>query len=318
MTFFALPMVLFLISNTLVAGASGEARAASTLAQEYETVFRGDSKLMLGSASYRGLPQQDSDALRVPFVYLRVSLQFLSPKASKDILGAVDAILVGAKDFRAPSGLGSVQSQFCYVLVLGDRQIRIDKYFNEAPIETFADSPIWKWKADLKEYGEEDPRLSVLFATQIGSSYIVISNSSDGIKAAVDSLQSPATNSSDATWSRDGKLVSGHNVWAFRHYRHVGDGNRDAAGMSDVPPGAEALLYFIDEAKMSSTLMLIGTSSDTSASIHLGRGTSSLPPLKPFLERKGCWETSFPLSGDSESNDRMLTVMGFFGFGIYA
>jgi len=121
----AVMLVAFLLpgcARKATANAADQQRAATVMLDHFETVFYANGDLLSGSSGYRGLSQQDANTLRAPFGYLLQGLDVLGKAASNEMLGSIGAALVGAKDFRGPSGppphLGDVQSQFCYVIVL--------------------------------------------------------------------------------------------------------------------------------------------------------------------------------------------------------
>ena len=294
----------------------GEPRAVSMLTERFETVFRGDSKLLWGSGKYDDLSQEDSDGLRVPFVYLTVSLNALRGDAANKTLRASRAVFVGAKDFRSPSGLGSVRSRFCYVILLEQKQFQIGQFFDPAPTDIHAGVSIWQWRADLKEYGEGNPKPSLLYAAQIAKTYVIVSNNLDDTKVAIDFLRSPQPQSSEPTWSRSKELLNGHTIWGYRKYRHLNADDHEPAGTTGVATGAAALLYLIDENKKYSTLIILSAATDTETAMNLAKN-AVLPPLRFVDQHGGNWVTSFPLSGDNKSQDRVFYVMGLFGFGIY-
>jgi hypothetical protein len=97
---------------------SNQPQAASALFSEFETVFYAKADLLSSSGGYKGLSEQSANSLRVPFADLLGALDSLGKPISDEMLHDADAVLVGAKDFRPPAGLGAVRSQLCYVLVL--------------------------------------------------------------------------------------------------------------------------------------------------------------------------------------------------------
>jgi hypothetical protein len=308
--------MLILMSIPGMAESTNEGRVASALAGKFETVFYTDARLLDGTGPFHGLSKQDSDALRVPFAHLLGGLDALGEQAAREIPSSAQAVLVGVKDFRAPSGLGSVRSRFCYVLTLKD-SIEIGKYFRQAPTATFGSASVWEWSANLGEYGEADQRPSLLYVAQLANSYVIVSNSLSDLEPLVKLLQTSEAVAADSLWAREWELVRRFPVWGYRRYRHFEVHDKLAAGTSEISSDAEALLFFADPEKKHCSIRLLSSSPDDTTAAKINE-KASLPPLKPIAGAKGIWTTTIPLIGDEESYERMFVVMGLFGFAIYA
>ena len=311
--------VLFLLLCSGWAKDSGASQSsvASTLVQQFETVFYSKADLLSGSGSYLNLSKTDANALRVPFAYLLGALDSLENGASADVLANTEAVLVGAKDFRPPAGLGGVHSQSCYVLVLrGSSALDFHKYFHQSASVSAAGKPVWNWSAKLGEFGEKDPRPSSLYATQVTQLYALVCNDAAELHALAERLSSPDRDSQDpsASGMRDWPSFSQHDVWGYRRYRHTGIANRDAAGMTNVTPGAEALIFFLVPAKKAGVLQLLNSPTDQRTASNMN-AAGRLPPLRSVSS--GVWETTIQLSGDQGTSERMVALMWLFGFGLY-
>jgi hypothetical protein len=306
-----------------------ELRAASVLFGQFETVFYANVDLLSSSGAYERVAKDDADNLRSPFGLLEEGLNVLGPNTSQEILSSSEAVLVGAKDFRAPSGLGPVRSQRCDVSILKGTILKrnefdLHKYFHQPPAASVAGAPVWNWSAKLGEFGEEDPdRPSSFYAAQIAGSYLLVSNNLEDLQATAKGLVSSENPEISLAGIRDWELVRQHKVWGYRRYRHseVGVVDQVAAGMSVVTPDAkalvsvvtpatEALIFFADFEKKDSVLRLLSsdTNGDTAAKMSSG---PYLPPLK--FQARGVWETRIPLAGNEESFNRLCVVMQFLG-----
>lgn len=309
-----LSAILLSTCGTTLAGAITDNKVAWTFSKQFETVFRADGALLRGSGTYQGLSQQTSDSLRVPFIYLKVGLEAISTQVSDEVLQGSEVIFVGAKNFQSPSGLGSVRSTFCFGIVLREKRTQLRQYFHTLPLEGTNETAIWRWQAHLKEYGENDPRPSVLFAANPSSSMILVSNDLTEIKETMHLLIAPEeTIASPVGWD----LVKSHSYWGLRHYRHSIANDRNAAGLTDVAEDAEALIYRLNGTEQTATLILFTSPGDKTTAPGLTRSTP-LPPLKPVPESSGRWEISFSLSDVQGSVEKLFVVMGYFGFGIYS
>jgi hypothetical protein len=295
------------------ANAADQQRAASVMLDHFETVFDANGDLLSGSGGYKGLSQQAANTLRTPFASLLHGLDVLGKPVSNEMLGSIDAALVGARDFRGPTGpwphLGDVQSQFCYVIVLRSRStFDLGKVVSKSAAVSSAEASTWKWSAAGTE-GHPEPHQ--FYATQVAGLYVLISNDLDDLHQ-----MSAALSSSDHTLNLSGihdwASISQHEVWGYRTYRHSEGENKDAAGTVDVTPDAQALAFFFDPKQKAGVLRLFSPTAGTADKMN---GTNLLSPFK--VTGSGAWETTVPLSGDQKSSDQMFVVMSWFGFGTF-
>jgi hypothetical protein len=292
-----------------------ESSAESVLFERFETVLYAKANALSSSGAYDHMAKDDAEVVRFPFTELLEGLKSLGRNTSTEILKNSDAVLLGAKDFRPPAGLGGVHSQRCYIVILRSRSgFDFRKYFHQEPALSVAGAPAWNWSAKLGEFGEEDPRPSSFYATQIASSYLLVSNNLEDLQVTAKGLISSENPGRILAGIPDWELVRQHKVWGYRRYRYSGVVDREAAGMSFIPPGVEALIFFVDFEKKVGVIRLLSSdiSEDTAAKISAG---AKLPPLKP--QGAGVWEARIPLAGDEESSDRLIQAMELFGFGAY-
>jgi len=295
-----------------------ESRAAAALFGDFETVFYSKPHLLSSSDTYDQLSKLETSNLRFPFSYLQGALDALAGQFPTDTLASSEAVLVGAKDFQPPKGLGPVRSQRCYVVVLGKRGAPdLRKTFNYDPVASAAGAPVWNWGAKLGEFGEGDLRTSSLYAVVVANSYLLVSNNLAELQSVADKLAS-VTDDSSRTLSgiRQWESVSRHEFWGYRRYRHTGVADRMAAGMADVTPSAEALIFFLDSNKKS-VLRLLASDDRTAEKMNAGISKAGVgwPPLKASGAR--AWETAISFSGDEQSAERTFIVVGLFGFPVY-
>ncbi len=117
--------------------APDQSSIAAVLLQQFETVFYSRPDLLFGSQASKNLSKHDGNTLRIPFAYLVGALDALGNGASADVLANSEAVLVGAKDFSPPAGLGGVRSRSCYVVVVqSGSAFDFRKYFHESPSST--------------------------------------------------------------------------------------------------------------------------------------------------------------------------------------
>lgn len=286
-------------------------RAASVLFQEFETVFYSRTTLLSRSRTPRNLSDQQRSTLGLPFAYLLGALDSEAEGLSENVLSNSTVALVGAKDFRPPTGLGGVNSRFCYILLLRSGSMFDLREFFHQPPESSPEILMWSWSAKLGEFGEGDPRPSTLYATQIEKSYVLLSNDPDEIKTAGKRLTSD-TSFQELGRIRDWTSLNKHDVWGYRRYSHAEISKTTAAGMTDITPTAEALAFFFDSRKETGVLRLFASDSTTPDKIA---AAARLPQLRPV--GSGVWETRIPLLDDEAGAERMTAVMWMFGFGVY-
>lgn len=292
--------------------AAHQQRAVSVMLDQFETVFHANVDLLSGSGEYKGLSQQDTNELRAPFIYLLQGLDVLGKAASNEIIGSTDAALVGAKDFRPPAGrtgLGDVQSRFCYIIVLRSHStFDLGKVVSKSAAVSPTEASIWKWAAAGTE-GHPEPHQ--FYAMQVAGMYVLISNNLDDLHQVSAELSSN-DHALNLSGIRDWESTSLHEVWGYRTYWHSEVDNKDAAGTVNVIPDAQALAFFFDAKKKAGVLRLFSPTAGTADKMN---GTNLLFPFK--ATSSGAWETTIPLTGDQKSSDQMFVVMSWFGFGVY-
>jgi hypothetical protein len=165
------------------------------------------------------------------------------------------------------------------------------------------------------EFGENDPKPSSLFATQVGRSYALVSNDLKELQVVAQRLASSDGDSEALNGIREWESVRQHEVWGYRRYRHSGIVDPMAAGMADVTPGVEALMFFLDSKKKAGVLRLFLKSHADERTVAMMNSRATLPPLKP--SGVGAWQTTFPLAGDENSFEHLADVVGLFGFATY-
>jgi hypothetical protein len=295
-------------------------RAASALFEQFETVLYSKSRYVSTWDTYNPLPRDEASQLRYPFAYLWEGLDALNKNASVETLASSDATLLGAKDFRAPKELGEVRSTRCYAVVLKSGSAFDFHKYTVGANESFSNGmQIWSWSAVLGEFGEEDHRPSnrpsTLFATQVGKSYLLVSNDVAELQQLQRRLTLPITKEEHAKAINKWEGLLEHEMWGFRQYRQAGVQNRMASGMDDVPPGAESLMFYLDARNQTVIVRLNVDDSTSEFAVAKLYSSNRLPP--PRTSGSGAWKVAMPLSGNQESSDRTFILMGMFGFAVY-
>jgi hypothetical protein len=314
--------MLPILATLLLAGCTrgmttknSELRAASALFTEFETVFYSKPELISSSGAYKPLSKQDAGFLRLPFVDLQMGLDTLGGHASADILKNSSAILVGTKNYRPPIGLGSVQSQYCYIIVFGKwSTFDLRKSVSQAPEISAPAEAVWKWSAPPQE---GHPQPYTFYMAQVPHSYVIVSNDRQELQTVAGLLASSHDDTGSLGGIPEWQSVSQDDYWGYRRYRQDGVVDRNAAGMSEVTPSAEALIFSADFQNKKAVLRLLASDDSTAAKMNaaMTKATAALSPLKP--SGTGVWETTIPFAGDRDTGERMFEVMWLFGFGVY-
>jgi hypothetical protein len=282
-------------------------QAAGALFQQFETVFHVKANKLAES--------DDRDFLNRPFAFLLQGLATLEKNAPKKILDSSDSVLVGTKDYLPPNGLGIVRSKFCYVVNLQhENKLNLQAYF-KGPVASVAGAAIWKWSAELNEFGENDHRATSLYMTEVRSTYLLISNDIEDVEGLSAVLQGPDEGGIKILATiREWRETSQHEFWGYRKYRHIRISNRNAAGMTKVTSGAEALIIYSDRPHKSGVLRLLTIPEDGTAT-NLN-SDKQMPPL--VLRAPGIWQSSVPLrfeDADQSALNSLFALGWLFGLG---
>jgi hypothetical protein len=286
---------------------------ASVLLNQFETVVYVKGEVLLSTEAYHNV-KSEVRFLRFPFEELLSALNALGGNTSIGLLSESEAVLLGAKDFRAPSGLGIVRSQRCYIVVLktGSR-FDLRKQFHDRASGSVFGAPVLRWSASVGEYGEEDPtRPTSFFAAQILGSYLLVSNTLDQLRVTANGLNS-AKEPAILSQIRDWDLINKRSLWAYRRYLHNANADREASGISLVSPNAQALSFFVDFDEGTSVLRLSSAVDEKTPAAIAEK--MKLPQFKHLGD--GVWETRISLRGDEESAYRVGAILELLGFGTY-
>jgi hypothetical protein len=293
----------------------GEQSVSSALFERFETVAYTKIDLLATTGGYGKIPDRDASRLRTPFALLVGGLDPLGQKASAEILRSGEAVWVGAKNFRAPEGLGLVRSQFCYVMLLKkDSGFNIHQYLDQTAVVESTGVEVWKWSVKYGEFGGNGSEPTPLFAAQVANAYFVIASDLNELQSVIEILSRPAQEFIHLNTPSHFESVSRHPFWCYRRYRHDGVINQVAGGMTGITRDAEALFFYTDADDKPGVLGLLSSPQDKDAAKILNTKPLSLG-LQPH--GSGAWQTTISFGGNEESFDRVFAVMGLFGFAIY-
>lgn len=296
-------IVLSLTTGRAPAQTSGSPAAAALL-QNFETVFQSDARLLSSSDAH--------DLVKIPFAHLLAGLDALSKQEPTLVVQHAREFLVGTKDYLPPSGLGMVRSTFCYIVVLQEHvDAGLDRFFGE-PVASSDGAPVWNWSARVGEFGENDPRPSLFYASEIRDSYLLVSNDLQELEDVAAHLTSIEAGTRALSGVPEWRDLNSHMFWAYRRYRHTGILNRDAAGMVNITPAAQTLYFYIDSERRVGILQLRASREDDDTA-HQINATKMLPSFKRIAPR--LWQSIVPLTSEDKDPDPMFAIGWLFGIG---
>jgi hypothetical protein len=312
--FVAVALVAFPLPGYLVGHAETkpETRAASMLFKQFETVAYARTDFLSRFDAYDVNKDVDSLAnLRLPFLELVGGLRFLGSNAERDVEKSYSAVLVGAKDFVGPEGLGAVSSRKCYLGMLeGSAQPDIEPDFRQASYESIDGRQVWTWS--IPAY-EGHPRPTKFYAVQIASSYFVMTNNREDFREAVNALASAESSQTTSIGVSGWESLSAHKYWVYRLIRRSGVVSSEAAGIEDLTPDMISLAFFADIDKRTGSLRILSSDKSTKAIPKVFRASelNHFQSLEP-----GIWQETISLSKDEAGFDALFEVFYSFGFGV--
>ena len=296
-----------------------QARAASTLFKQYETVVYARTEFLsnLPAPSSPDIFKLDAYKrdMRFPFLELLGGLGVLSPDLAGVLEKSYRVFLVGAKDFTEPEGLGMVSSTKCYIGVLENgAQPNIEVDFRSASYVSIAGKRIWTWS--VPPY-EGHPRPTSFYAAQVAGPYFVMTNDLTAFQEAANALVSTESVSAPSDvfgWD----TFSPYKYWAYRHFGRSGtvtgtkfQPTEEEGSLRDVV----AMAFFADLDKGQGFLQVFSSDKSMKAvpkALLPDVDQNWLQPQKP-----GVWYARFPLSGSTQDDNPLFTVIGFLGFALY-
>src|SRR5262249_52152126 len=175
-------------------------------------------------------------------------------------------------------------------------------------------NPVWNWSANLQEFGENDPRASSLYVSEIAQSYLLVSNNLEQLQQIAARLRgSPQEAARALNDVREWGEVSRHEFWGYRRYRHDRVSNKFAAGMTRVTPAMDALALYADPGEQTGVLRLFTTASDETTTENVAKMIDVFKPQGP-----GVWQAFVPLEnrGNDPRMKNLAQLTWLFGFGL--
>lgn len=312
-------------------------RASSILSGRFETVFYAKAELLSNFDAYGGMEAISANTMRFPFAGLLGALKFSGAHDPDSLLKNIDSVLVGAREFRPPAGLGGFHSKDCYVLVLNSsdakwrglqskgflkddngeefRRIVLSSYFGQTQLESLGGMQVWKWSAQLGEFGEEDARKpSVFYAAHVFGRYLLVANDPDDLIATAQQLSASNKSPEVAPTIPDWQILSAHKIWGYRRLPPAGTAGRSSCGLQDVTGDVKSLSFFVDFEKQESVVRILSSDESGSAAPRISP-TGRAPAFKHVSAET--WEARVPFSENETSDVPLLVIVSTFGFGLF-
>jgi hypothetical protein len=287
-----------------------EMRAVSVLASQFETIAYARANLYSNSITVQGNSIESEDNLKLPFLELIEAIKTLGPDTAKDLENSYGSVLVGAKDFTPPKGLGAVGSRKCYVgISKNGTQPNIELDFRGVMHESIEGRQVWTWSLSPSE-GDSERRK--LYAAQIDGSYLVLANNLQDFEEVVRGLTASASPMPARINGSDWETLSEHNYWVYRLIRRSGVISADAAGINGLAPDVIELMFLADVDTRRGFLRVFSSdkSMKTTPRVPLNAELNLLHPVGA-----GIWQTTVAMSKDETGYDTLFRVFYSLGFG---
>jgi hypothetical protein len=290
-----------------------DSKAVAVLTARFETVVYLTGRLVSDTAKPGVLNAVDS--VRLAVYECRLFLDELRPDAGRSLAELSTSVLVGAKDFRSPSGpppnLGGVRSTRSCVFTLrpGLRYDLDARLGSAARVRGMPATRTWKARQH-----EGEPAPVSWFAAAAGTRYVILANDLEELRAAVrllagqDRVEPPPV--------ADAPLLVNQKAWGYRRYRIAQTKDPAAAGTMDLSPSATALVVVPDEKSNRVRLRLHGTPGDRTHRTKIidDSWSSHIPQFKET--EPGVWESVATMEGAGDADAEMLlSVLYLLGFG---
>jgi hypothetical protein len=295
-----------------LAAADATEVATRILSQRFETIFYASTETLhtsVGSLREASNPTWDFGQ---PFRLLLDAFPKLNEHPPSGILASSFGVLVGARDFLSPSGFGPVRSLRCYVVFLRDKHsFQLKEYMKKSPVASAAGTSVWEWTAIVGEFGERERRPSVFYGSQIGDSFLIVSNDLNELTTVTEGLIRPHVNEELSKSSPEWGPLLKSDVWAFRRYRHNAVPDPEAAALTEVASTAKTLSLTFDGQNRTAVVRLRCAPGDEPFRKKHARDALPLLRVGP-----GIWEARFTLTPkDPMADERTFFVRALFGFG---
>jgi hypothetical protein len=310
-----LATVIFIVFTSLrnlpgYAEPTVETRMASTLFAQFETVAYTTTGALSSSSNTLTTHVDSEDYLRVPFLEFIDGLNAMGRTRVDEFKKGYGALIVGAKNFVPPGGIGTVRSEKCYIGVpLGGTRSAMGASFSQAPRETIGVDQAWVWTIPASE---ENPQQRTFYAAQLPGSIFLMCNNQQDFEIVEKSLSSEIASIPSHINALGWETFSTYNYWVYRSVRRMSGGNPSLSGLVQLTPYVTSVAFFADIDKRVGFIRVFSS----------GTQMNTAPDVLPVSQRQlfkldtsGVWRAEIPLAKDEESFDSLFYVFTAFGFG---
>src|SRR3569833_3947719 len=139
-----LMLLLLLGSSKGYADSNFEGQAAAVLLQRYETVVSARSRVLSQLHFDSSHQEFGRRYLGLPFVYLMGGLKAVGRGTLAALERSSEVVLMGAKDFEPPAGLGVASLRACYIAALTPRSASaFGAEFGNVKVMAIEGRPVW-------------------------------------------------------------------------------------------------------------------------------------------------------------------------------
>lgn len=309
--------IAVIITIGLVLGSAGPTSSqissehpVRVLLNDFESVVFADASLFRSDVTRFGrIPKEILSSLRSPFGILFMAFEDPALSALRGALlhgTDIRTVVVGARNFRAPQGVGPVLADVCYLLQLNKNPLR-----NELSLLELADQvdgiAIRRIRLEVKRNAP-----SVLFVVQPTKEHLLLATDLEIAKSVVTKLLGKASN----IYPPSGLSIARSSpYWCYRSYQVRTNSDAVAGGMVignfRVGPNASALVFHINVGTTTGTLQYLTADEKDRAALKLNGLGFSFGEIRPKL-----WESSILLS-DDRVLEQLFGIFMMFGFGAY-
>lgn len=287
-----------------------EKRAAAVLFDRFETVAYARTDLSKDSTPNGQSYGDSEDNLKLPFLELIGAIRTLGPIAARDLKSRYSSVLVGAKDFVLPAGIGAMESRKCYIGILEDGAQTDDELdFRGVDSETIEGRQAWIWTVPS---GDEESAPNTYFAARLEGPYLLVTNNRQDFEEVAKALTSVESSKPVSTTVFSWETLGAHQYWVCRSFRRTGVISPEASGIAHLGPSVTAIAFLADVDRRQGYIRVL-TSDSSMKTVPKVLPDAELNLLQP--DGPGTWRATIHLTKDASGYKTLFQIFYSFGFG---
>jgi hypothetical protein len=287
-------------------------RAVPLFVKRFETVFSVHAGLFRKAGPFGIMPSAQVGGLSFPFGALLGAVQQNESLRRANFLSnsSMTRVLVGAKNFRAPHGLGGVHADVCYLLMysraIGDLGVQATGVGR--PEASAAGRPVWNWRVLFPEEGVSE----TFYLTQLQTDAVIVANTLEDLRNMTTDLLSASPNA-EVPQVPDWAELSNSDLWGYRKYQFSRARREAEARLSGVTPNAQFATFLLarDGSRVIVRYKSLENTDPTAARISRLRATR-VKQIGPAT-----WEIEVLLGAGQDTMEGLFATAGLFGFGVF-